>query len=151
NRHYLVMEFVDGPNLDQLVREQGPLPIGQACEIIRQATQGLQYAADMGLVHRDIKPSNLLVLLPGSHSRRTDCMVKILDFGLARLRRRDASDHEGMGSLITRSNTVLGTPDFVSPEQAHDLHAVDIRSDLYSLGCTFHYLLTGQVPFPGGS
>jgi len=149
NRHYLVMEFVDGPNLDQLVRERGPLPVGQACEIIRQAAQGLQYAADMGMVHRDIKPSNLLVLLPGL--RRKQYTVKILDFGLACLWQRDTSEWDGAGSVTTRSNTILGTPDFVSPEQAHDLHAVDVRSDLYSLGCTFHFLLTGQVPFPGGS
>ncbi|MFO0968975.1 MAG: serine/threonine-protein kinase [Gemmataceae bacterium] len=146
-RHYLAMEFVDGPNLEQLVRAQGPLPIGQACEIIRQAALGLQSAHEHGMVHRDIKPANLLLQRLKS---ATDYKVKILDFGLARL---NESRAEGMGSetIMTPDNTVMGTPDFLSPEQARDLHAVDIRSDVYSLGCSFYYLLTGMVPFPGGS
>src|SRR5262249_3886237 len=151
NRSYLVMEYVAGPNLDQLVRERGPLPVGLACEIVRQAAEGLQYAWEMGLVHRDVKPSNVLVHLPANASARKQCTVKILDFGLARLRRTDEGDPDNVPNLSRRSNTILGTPDFVSPEQAHDLHAVDIRSDLYSLGCTFYYILSGRVPFPGGS
>jgi serine/threonine protein kinase len=150
DRYYLVMEYVDGPNLDRLVRDQGPLPPGLACELIRQAAEGLQYAADMGMVHRDIKPSNLLVLLPGIEPHRKRWTLKILDFGLARLQGRDDDAIEA-GTIVTRPNMVLGTPDFVSPEQARDLHAADIRSDLYSLGCTFYYLLTGRVPFPEGS
>jgi serine/threonine-protein kinase len=150
-RYYLVMEYVDGPNLDQLVRDQGALPIGLACELIRQAAHGLQYAHEMGMVHRDIKPSNLLVLLPGGNHRRRSCQVKILDFGLARLQDSPEGTLDASGTILTRANVVIGTPDFVAPEQAKDLHAADIRSDLYSLGCTFHYLLTGEVPFPGGS
>jgi serine/threonine protein kinase len=152
-RYYLVMEYVDGPNLERLVRDQGPLPIGLACELVRQVAEGLQYAGDLGMVHRDIKPSNLLVLLPGGEPRRKHYAVKILDFGLARLQSQNEQDHlqEPPGTIVTRQNMIMGTPDFVSPEQARDLHTADIRSDLYSLGCTFYYLLTGQVPFPEGT
>ena len=146
-RCYLVLEYVDGPNLDQLVRDYGPLPIGAACEMIRQIAVGLQFAQHKKMVHRDIKPANLLLLRTGND---TLGMVKISDFGLAGL--HDAEDApDGSGSLLTKPNTVMGTPDFVSPEQAKDVHSADIRSDLYSLGCTFYYLLTGNVPFPDGS
>src|SRR5713101_6949943 len=151
DRHFMVMEFVDGPNLEQLVRQTGPLPIGQACDFIRQAAHGLQFALENHMVHRDIKPANLLVQRAGGSARDSQCVVKILDFGLARLHQRSPEDEPGSNTILTKENTVMGTPDYVSPEQARDLHKVDIRSDLYSLGCTFYYLLTGQVPFPGGS
>jgi serine/threonine-protein kinase len=142
DRYFLVMEFVDGPNLDQLVRGQRPLPVSLVCEIIRQAANGLQYAHEMGMVHRDIKPANLLVQLAGPNQ---DLTVKILDFGLARL-------HEpGQENLPGGDRVIMGTPDFLSPEQATSLQDVDIRSDLYSLGCTFYFLLTGRVPFPKGT
>jgi serine/threonine protein kinase len=147
-RHYLVMEYVDGPNLDQLIRENGPLPIGQACEMVRQAAHGLQYAFERGMVHRDIKPANMLLQRTSSAENRA-FLVKILDFGLARLQENDAAVPEG--PLESRENTVMGTPDFLSPEQARDLHNVDIRSDLYSLGCTLYYLLSATMPFPGGT
>jgi serine/threonine-protein kinase len=152
-RYFLAMEYVAGATLSQIVHQRGPMPIGLACEVIRQAALGLQHAHEQGLVHRDIKPANLMV----SVVRETDGAkthpllvprVKILDFGLARLHRRTkrkAEDPE-----VPR-NPITGTPDFMSPEQACDKDAVDIRSDLYSLGCTFYYLLTGRVPFPGGS
>jgi eukaryotic-like serine/threonine-protein kinase len=143
-RRFLVMEFVDGPNLDQLIEERGPLPVGLACELVRQTAAGLQYAFQMGMVHRDIKPANLLVQRATAQNPSLPCVVKILDFGLARL-------HGRKQTILTRSNLIMGTPDFVSPEQARDMHDVDIRSDLYSLGCTFYYLLTGRVPFPGGT
>jgi serine/threonine protein kinase len=149
DRHYLIMEYVDGPDLDHLVRERGPLSVGQACDFIRQAAEGLEYAFKMGMVHRDIKPANLLVQRIGSGAERR-CQVKILDFGLARLYDPDPLG-SGPGTIMIHGNIVLGTPDFLSPEQGRNLHGVDIRSDLYSLGCTFHYLLTGQVPFPGGT
>lgn len=142
-RFFLVMEFVDGPNLSQLVKERGPLPIDQACEYVRQAAVGLEYAHQMGLIHRDVKPSNLLV-----QQGPAGPQVKILDFGLALV---TASETASGDSVIGASNTVMGTPDYVSPEQARDQYKVDPRSDLYSLGCTFYYLLTGEPPFPGGS
>jgi serine/threonine-protein kinase len=152
DRCYLVMEYVDGPNLEQLVQQQGPLPVGLACDFIRQAAGGLQYAHELGMVHRDIKPANLLAQRPTGSSPYASCSVKILDFGLARLHTM-APDGTPVGndSIMAAENTVLGTPDYLSPEQARNLHQVDIRSDLYSLGCTFYYLLTGRVPFPGGT
>jgi serine/threonine-protein kinase len=147
-RYYLVMEYVDGPNLDQLVRRRGPLPVGLACEVVRQAAVGLEYAFGMGMVHRDVKPSNLMVTRAGPGSA---VQVKILDFGLARLQEAEDAVLAGSGTIQAPPNTVLGTPDYLSPEQCRSLHTTDIRSDLYSLGCTFYYLLAGKVPFPGGS
>ncbi len=144
-RHYLAMEYVDGPNLERYVKKHGALPVGLACEIIFQAANGLQHAHEKGMVHRDIKPANLLIHQePGTET----IQVKILDFGLARLQH---SEKAAGKTIVARENTVMGTPDFLSPEQSKDLHEADIRSDLYSLGCTFFYLLTGQVPFPGGN
>jgi serine/threonine-protein kinase len=143
DRFFLVMEYVDGPNLSQLVKEQGPLPVEQACEYIRQSAVGLDYAHHLGLIHRDVKPSNLLVQQTTSGPQ-----VKILDFGLALV---TAGDGGATDAAVGTTNTVLGTPDFVSPEQARDQYDVDGRSDLYSLGCTFYYLLTGEPPFPGGT
>jgi serine/threonine-protein kinase len=111
----------------------------------------LQFALENHMVHRDVKPANLLVQRAGGSARDSQCVVKILDFGLARLHQRNPNDEPGPNTIVTKENTVMGTPDYVSPEQSRDLHKVDIRSDLYSLGCTFYYLLTGQVPLPGGS
>ena len=148
DRYYLVLEYVNGPNLDQLVRQQGPLPVGVACDFVRQVALGLQYAHEQGMVHRDIKPANILIQ---KDARTGQGAVKISDFGLARLQEADTTEDVGMGTILTKENTVMGTPDFLSPEQARNLHHVDIRSDLYSLGCTFYYLLTGKVPFPGGT
>jgi serine/threonine protein kinase len=149
-RYYLVLEYVNGPNLDQLVRKQGPLPVGQACEYVRQIAIGLQYAHEQGMVHRDIKPANVLIQQTGE-GKSAQAVVKVSDFGLARLQETSSPGDEGMGTILTKENTVMGTPDFLSPEQARSLHKVDIRSDLYSLGCTFYFLLTGKVPFPGGT
>ena len=145
-RHYLAMEYVDGPNLERYVKKQGPLPVGLACEIIFQAANGLQHAHEKGMIHRDIKPANLLV---HQEQGSATIQVKILDFGLARLHQPSPVSTEK--SIVVGERTVMGTPDFLSPEQSQDMHDTDIRSDLYSLGCTFYYLLTGKVPFPGGS
>jgi serine/threonine-protein kinase len=147
DRHYLVMEFVDGPNLHELVKERGPLSVGQACDFVRQSALGLQFAHEQGMVHRDIKPANLLVQNgPGPH-----CVVKVLDFGLARLHEPAGDAEPSDDSLPAVEQQVMGTPDYLSPEQARNLHNADIRSDLYALGCTFYYLLAGDVPFPGGT
>jgi serine/threonine protein kinase len=151
-RYFLVMEYVNGPNLDQLVRSQGPLPIGLACDFIRQAANGLQCAFNLGMVHRDIKPANLLLQRTSPDGQPIHGIIKLTDFGLARLSEPGSlAGEDGNGTLMVRDNSVLGTPDYLSPEQARDLHNADIRSDLYGLGCTLYFLLTGQVPFPGGS
>lgn len=152
-RHFLVMEYIDGPNLDQFVRAHGALPIGLACEIIRQAAHGLLHAHECGMVHRDIKPANILLRIADAGWRlgaEPPVAVKITDFGLARLH-DSGQPGAGKGTIVAHQNSIMGTPDFISPEQARNLHTVDVRSDLYSLGCTFYFLLTGQVPFPEGS
>jgi serine/threonine-protein kinase len=150
SRYYLVLELIDGPNLEQLVRGNGPLPADRACEYVRQVARGLQYAHALGMVHRDIKPANLL-LQRSSVDGAPGETVKISDFGLARLHQPDSvTEPDGMGTLVAKANSVLGTPDYISPEQSRSPGEADHRSDLYSLGCTFYYLLTARVPFPGG-
>lgn len=142
--HFIAMELIDGPDLSRLVKEKGPLPVWQACEYLRQAALGLQHAHDAGLVHRDIKPSNLLV---ATRAEAGPGIIKILDMGLALL---DETAYAGQRNM-TRAGQVLGTPDYLAPEQAVDAHRVDGRADVYSLGCTLYYLLTGAPPFNSGS
>jgi len=143
----LVMEYVDGTDLAQLVRTSGPLPVGTALEYTRQAALGLQYAYEQGLVHRDIKPANLLVRT--AESAPQSAVVKILDLGLARFQRR--TEGELTNILTPQGAALIGTPDYLAPEQAIDFHQADIRADIYSLGCTLYYLLAGRPPFPGGT
>lgn len=138
--HFYAMEYVEGADLTKVVKERGPLPIPQACDYIRQAAIGLQHAYERGLVHRDVKPSNLLLTTKGQ--------VKILDLGLAML--KETPGGEG-GNRVTQEGLVLGTPDFLAPEQAQNPTAVDIRADVYSLGATLFYLLTGKVPYEGAN
>lgn len=139
NLHFLVMEYVDGTNLHDLVKKFGPLDILRACHYIYGAAVGLQHAHEMGLIHRDIKPGNILIDRSG--------VVKILDMGLARFFHSDDDD------ALTKKydENVLGTADYLAPEQALDSHTVDIRADIYSLGATFYYLLTASPLFPEGS
>src|SRR5262245_61975387 len=136
--HFLVMEHVEGTDLSRYVRECGPLPVDRACDYVRQAALGLQHAFEQGMVHRDVKPHNLMLTPDGR--------VKILDFGLARLASEAVSEE-----AVTATGMVLGTVDYVAPEQAYNAHHADIRSDIYSLGCTLYYLLAGKPPFPVGS
>jgi serine/threonine-protein kinase len=145
--YFFAMEYVDGHDLAKLVKQKGRLKLGKACEYMRQAALGLQHAHGKGMVHRDIKPSNIIVRNAGSGSEAAP-LVKILDMGLARVSGPLGDDG---GTPLTQVHTILGTPDFIAPEQARSSHEVDIRSDLYSLGCTFYYILTGQVPFPAAS
>ena len=132
--HFLVMEYVEGEDLGATLKRRGRLPVAEACEIIRQAACGLQHAYEQGLVHRDIKPSNLM--LTAEHT------VKILDLGLARLQ----SGGDACQGLTFTGQT-MGTPDYMAPEQARGLAQIDIRADIYSLGCTLYHLLTGKPPY----
>jgi WD40 repeat protein len=150
--HFLVMEYVEGTSLDRLVAEQGRLPVAQACDYISQAALGLQHAFERGMVHRDIKPQNLM--------RTPEGQVKILDFGLARFAMETApagalltadAPAPTAGESLTQVGTVVGTPDYIAPEQIRDAHTADIRADIYSLGCTLYDLLAGQAPFPEGT
>jgi serine/threonine protein kinase len=136
--HFLVMEYVDGSNLQEIVSKFGPLAVDRAAHYIRQTAQALQHAHQVGLIHRDVKPANILIDRTGT--------VRVLDLGLARFFR----DQNDPLTLKYDEKNVLGTADYVSPEQALNSHEVDIRADVYSLGATFYYLLTGQPPFPGG-
>ena len=144
---FFAMEFVEGTTLSNLVKQGGPLAVPVACEYMRQVTLGLQHAYEKGLVHRDIKPSNIVVQKGGSRSEGAP-LVKILDMGLARIMQPEGTD---ASADLTQAHAVLGTPDFIAPEQARDARVADARSDLYSLGCTFHFILTGAVPFPANS
>ena len=151
-RPYFAMEYVEGIDLYRLVERTGPLGFLESCDYVRQAALGLQHAYECGLVHRDIKPHNLMVapspLEPAPEgSPRRATVVKILDMGLARLESPD----EGLAEGLTRAEAFLGTPDYAAPEQAEDSRLADIRADLYSLGATWFYLLTAEVPFPGVS
>lgn len=154
---YFAMEFVEGVDLGKHVALSGPLPVPEACEYVRQAALGLQHAHERNLVHRDIKPANLYVTQTPIidtgrlHPRQpvpTRPLIKLLDWGLADWRltggREASAGKEGARGII-------GTVDYLSPEQARDPGGVDIRGDLYSLGCTFYYLLTGRPPFPEGN
>jgi serine/threonine-protein kinase len=164
DRHYLSMEFVDGVDLAVLVKDFGPLPVRTACDYIRQAALGLQHAHDAGLIHRDIKPGNLFACRTHAPGRPSDSSgrlakpdwsplrlggkTKILDLGLARLREQS---NEGQNTSLTLDGIVIGTPDYMAPEQAKNSHEVDHRADLYSLGCTLYFLLSGRMPFPDGT
>jgi formylglycine-generating enzyme required for sulfatase activity/serine/threonine protein kinase len=131
------MEYVDGLDLAKLVKTKGPLPVAHACYFVSQAAQGMQHAHERGMVHRDIKPGNLMLSHSGNRA-----LVKVLDFGLAKVTRELAVD----GGL-TNPGQALGTPDFMAPEQIRDAQKADIRADVYSLGCTVYYLLSGAPPF----
>lgn len=136
--NYIVMEYVEGRDLQNLVKDSGPVEFDVAANYLRQAAEGLAYAHHKGLIHRDIKPANLLVDGRG--------VVKLLDLGLARF-----VDQKMPSLTIAHDENVLGTADYLAPEQAVDSHGVDSRADIYSLGCTFYYLLTGHPPFPTGT
>ena len=149
------MEYVEGLDLSRLVKAKGPLPVAHACSYAHQTALGLQHAHEAGLVHRDIKPGNLMLSREGQRA-----IIKVLDFGLAK-----AGREQGMIELRlpgtdrgsnasperTRTGQMLGTPDFIAPEQIVNAQGADIRADIYSLGCTLYYLLAGRTPFQGAT
>ncbi len=136
--HYLVMEYVEGHDLQNIVKEGGPLDYYLAANYTAQAAAGLDHAHEAGLIHRDIKPANLLVDSKGT--------VKVLDLGLAKF-----SNSEKASLTIAHDENVLGTADYLAPEQALNSHTVDRRADIYGLGCTLYFMLTGHPPFPEGT
>ncbi len=135
--HYIVFEYVEGTNIRDWVQSHGPLSIDEAVFFTVQLADALQHASDRGIVHRDVKPSNVLI--------GNDGKIKLVDMGLAR------SDNFELSEDMTASGVTLGTFDYISPEQAHDPRDADLRSDLYSLGCTLYFMLTGSPPYPGGT
>lgn len=137
--HYLVMEYVDGYDLSSHIKANGPLSVEQAMNCTLQAAKGLEYAHGEGIIHRDVKPSNLIV------NQRGD--VKLLDMGLARLEHSFAAPVAAGRAELTTSGQVLGTVDYMAPEQCYDSRTADNRSDIYSLGCTLYRLLTGNPPY----
>ncbi|HEY4760313.1 MAG TPA: serine/threonine-protein kinase [Thermoguttaceae bacterium] len=138
NVHYLVMEYVEGRDLQQMVKDDGPLDYITAANYMLQAADGLAHAHNAGLIHRDVKPANLLVDQKN--------VVKVLDLGLARFTGEDRAS-----LTVAYDENVLGTADYLAPEQALDSHGVDSRADIYSLGCSLYFLLTGNPPFPEGT
>ncbi len=131
---YLVMEYLEGHDLKTILKSEGSISITAVCSITRQIAYGLQYIHNNKLIHRDIKPSNIFLTKEGQ--------VKILDLGLAGLCRSETSTSD-----LTDTNCVMGSAHYMAPEQAQNVKTIDQRSDIYSLGCTFYHLLTGQVPF----
>ncbi len=156
--HVLVMEYVDGIDIATLLKRTGPLPIADACELIRQTAVGLHHAHEHGLVHRDIKPSNLMLSSasggrqptdhathqPADAGRSPEAAVKVLDLGLAHLQHASPDDDD-----LTRTGQLMGTIDYIAPEQTIDPRNVDRRADIYALGCTLYQLLCGRAPFSG--
>lgn len=143
-RFYLVLELVDGPNLETLVKDRGPLPIAEACELLWQAAVGLEHAHGRKMIHRDIKPTNLLVTRPSKTA--PELLLKIADFGIAKFSPTSASL-----SQTPSPGSWLGTSDYVAPEQTNHPELADKAADLYSLGAVGYFLLTGHPPFPGGT
>src|ERR1700730_9644050 len=131
------MEYIEGEDLAKLAKERGPLPVLNPCYYVQQAALGLQHAFEKKMVHRDIKPQNLILAREGKKH-----VIKVLDFGLAKVKRETDQDSE-----LTGTGKMLGTPDYIAPEQTLDATSADTRADIYSLGCTLYFLLTCHAPF----
>jgi serine/threonine protein kinase len=136
--YYIAMEFIPGKNLSRTVAENGPLQVPRAARLMAEVASGLEHAHNQGLIHRDLKPSNIMIT-PNDHA-------KVLDLGLALMQGEEAEL-----SVIGGPRYIVGTMDYIAPEQTADAAAVDVRADIYSLGCTLYFALSGKLPFPGGS
>jgi serine/threonine protein kinase len=145
--NYLVMEYLEGETLEEMMHRRGKLLPGEAVRLVYQALQGLQHIHSQGLVHRDLKPSNLMLVgsTPDSSLKAT---LTILDIGLGRTLFEEPTVEQAMDAGLTSEGVLLGTPDYMAPEQARDPRSADIRADIYSLGCVLYHLLAGQPPFP---
>ncbi|HXD88028.1 MAG TPA: serine/threonine-protein kinase [Urbifossiella sp.] len=149
-RHFIVMEFLEGETLDEVLTRRKKLPPGEAVRLIRQALDGLQHLHDKRMVHRDLKPSNLMIIPAGgkgSADSTWEATVKIVDIGLGRELFDESAPEGAIDTQLTVEGAVVGTPDYMAPEQAKDARSADIRADIYSLGCVLYHALTGRTPF----
>ena len=150
--HYIVMEYLEGETLEEVLQRRKRLPPAEAVRLVHQALLGLQHIHELGMVHRDLKPANLMLLpapAPGENETTLQSNIKILDIGLAREFFDENSSADATEKMeLTGEGVLLGTPAYLAPEQARDPRNIDVRADIYSLGCTLYHLLTGQPPFP---
>jgi serine/threonine protein kinase len=151
--HYIVMEYLEGETLNEVLERRTRLPVAEAVRLIRQALDGLQHLHERRMVHRDVKPSNLMLtpstdLEKGKSDTTWDATVKILDIGLGRELFDDDVPEGQIETQLTQEGSVLGTPDYLAPEQAKDARSADIRADIYSVGCVLYHCLAGRPPFP---
>lgn len=148
--HFLVMEYLEGETLEEVLARRKKLPAAEAARVVQQALLGLQHIGSLGMVHRDMKPSNLMLTPPPSQNRDSTLgsTVKILDIGLGREMYDEDSISPEPRTDLTGEGVLLGTPDYLAPEQARDPRNIDVRADIYSLGCVLYHCLTGQTPFP---
>ena len=150
-RHYIVMEYLEGEPLDEMLERRRRLPVIEAVRIVHQSLLGLQHVFEKGMVHRDLKPANLILVpapSPGVGENTTASTVKILDIGLGRATFDEETKEPDPNTPLTQDGTILGTPEYLAPEQARSAREADIRADIYSLGCVLYQLMTGQLPFP---
>jgi eukaryotic-like serine/threonine-protein kinase len=145
--HFLVMEYLDGETLGEVLQRRGALPPAEAVRLTHQAMLGLAHIHEQGLVHRDLNPSNLMIV-DGQPDSTSLAMVKILDIGMGRTMFDEGDADSGPMDNLTVAGDILGSPSYMAPEQARDAHNADIRADIYALGCVLYHMLTGQEPFP---
>jgi serine/threonine protein kinase len=152
-RHYLVLEYLDGDTLQEVLAKWKRLPPVEAVRVVHQAMLGLQHIHERGMIHRDLAPENLMLVNPPgvSGNEAFDRAVKILDIGLGKAVFTEDGSPRTDGSQLTSDGMLLGTPDYLAPEQARSAKSADIRADIYSLGCVLYHCLTGQAPFPDKS